>query len=314
MKRLLTGAAALTILFFALSAFAAPSSSVQITARAFPEKATVGDEIRLVLRVDRPRDYSLRAPSVETKLPPFELKAVETAAVARGKNRVGETFILTLTTFELGHLVVPSVSVTVIDDQGREKQVLSDPVAVEIVSVSKTPPEKAALKPIKGPVSMDLKILRTIFLGSLAAVLTITLAFKLFLRLKSRTAVDPESLKPAHERALLELGRLRKAGILSQGRIKDHYSNLADILRRYVGRRFGVEAADLTTAELLAALREASLGGEALVIAGEVLEASDLVKFAKLEPKLVETERTERCLEEFVASTKPLEEAEGTRK
>jgi len=293
----------------------AASGSVGIASRVFPEKATVGDELRLYLRADRPKDWTLRPPSAETKLGPFEVKSVEKAPVERGKNRVGEVFVLTLTTFELGRLTVPPVSVTFIDERGREGQVFSDPVAVEIVSVSKAPPAgQAQLKPIKGPVSLSLDELRTLVLAVLAALLSAILALKLFFRLRSRIVVDPETLKPAHERALLELGRLRQAGLLPQGRLKEHYSALSDVLRRYITRRFGVDAADLTTAELLAALKESAMSREALAVAREVLEASDLVKFAKYEPSRPETGQVEARLEEFVASTKPAPEPEAAKK
>jgi hypothetical protein len=75
-----------------------------------------------------------------------------------------------------------------------------------------------------------------------------------------------------------------------------------------------VDAADLTTAELLAALKESAMSREALAVAREVLEASDLVKFAKYEPSRPETGQVEARLEEFVASTKPAPEPEAAKK
>src|SRR4051812_46218219 len=63
----------------------AASESVKVTAQAFPSKATIGDEIRLVVDVERPKKWMVDTPSQKLKLDPFEVKRVEVSPVKRGQ-------------------------------------------------------------------------------------------------------------------------------------------------------------------------------------------------------------------------------------
>jgi len=317
-RRVLVMAVLLAGLGEALAA-AAPASSVRVTARAFPEKITVGGELRLVLTVERPRDWAIDPPGPKTlRLEPFELKRVERPAVPlSGQNRVQETYVFVLTAFQTGDLEVPAVVLTYEDNSGNRAATSSDPVPVKVVSVLKEPAagkKQPDLKPIKGPVSAGFPA-REILLGVLAAVLAAALVTRRVLAARRSVKPDPESLLPAHERATRELGRLRQAAFMASGKSKEHYTGLADILRRYIQRRFGLPAADLTSAELLHALRgQARLDTPVLRLAQDVLETADLVKFAKYAPPSDVTGRVESALEEAVRLSTPPPEPAGTRK
>ncbi len=83
------------------------------------------------------------------------------------------------------------------------------------------------------------------------------------------------------ERAWVELDRLLKKGLPGRGRYKDFYVELTMVVRRYVQRRYGVRAPNLTTEEFLAQFRDAG-GGRRDALA-KFLESADLVKFAGVE-------------------------------
>jgi len=163
---------------FALSFSYAATEEVTVTARAFPEKATLGDEIRLWIQVERPKKFSVLAPTRKVKVSPFEIKSVETSPIARGNNRIRETFILTLTVFELGDLTIPPVPIEVRSDTGHRQTALTDPVHVKIVSVGKKKTDKEDIRPIKGPVSFDLSGFWACVAGILAALLAVFLTIK----------------------------------------------------------------------------------------------------------------------------------------
>ena len=121
--------------------------------------------------------------------------------------------------------------------------------------------------------------------------------------------MDLESLKPAHERAALELERLKNKEFLEAGKIKEFYSELADILRRYLERGFQVETLELTTLELVKILKEKNFGAEILQRVKHVLENSDLVKFAKFIPPRTLADELMAEVARIVELTKPKEEA-----
>lgn len=91
-------------------------------------------------------------------------------------------------------------------------------------------------------------------------------------------AADPRS---PEQKAEEELCALESSGLWGEGRHKDFYLRLTDIIRRYLERRCKVAATRLTTTELFRALRGRSNGREAVAAIREVFERGDLVKFAK---------------------------------
>ncbi|MBO7722032.1 MAG: hypothetical protein J6T01_06470 [Kiritimatiellae bacterium] len=82
------------------------------------------------------------------------------------------------------------------------------------------------------------------------------------------------------ERAWAELARLLKKGLPGRGRYKDFYVELTMVVRRYVQRKYGVNAPHLTTEEFLRSERlRGALGGRIAGLGG-FLESADMVKFA----------------------------------
>ena len=83
------------------------------------------------------------------------------------------------------------------------------------------------------------------------------------------------------ERAWVELDRLLKKGLPGRGRYKDFYVELTMVVRRYVQRKYGIRAPNLTTDEFLAQFRDAGRGR--CDDLARFLESADLVKFAGLQ-------------------------------
>jgi len=86
------------------------------------------------------------------------------------------------------------------------------------------------------------------------------------------------------QRALVELERLLKKGLPGRGRYKDFYVELTMVVRRYVQRKYGIRAPNMTTEEFLHELALSGNQNEAQSrTLTEFLESADLVKFAGLE-------------------------------
>jgi len=89
---------------------------------------------------------------------------------------------------------------------------------------------------------------------------------------------------PPEEEALRALRDLEDAALPGRGRVDEHYLRLSGIVRHYVERRFGIWAVESTTSELRQSIGIASRpprDPEALL---DLLEESDLVKFARFDP------------------------------
>lgn len=88
------------------------------------------------------------------------------------------------------------------------------------------------------------------------------------------------------ERAWVELDRLLKRDLPRRGKYKDFYVELTMVVRRYVQRKYGIRAPNLTTEEFFAELRQSGRSQLQLGHLKELesfLESADMVKFAGVE-------------------------------
>ncbi len=299
--------------FLPLTAFILPlvyaaDANVSVEVRALRSHIRIGDEVRLLLSVEYPRKYSVTPPSEKINVSPFEVKSVDPEVFRKGQNRVRETFRLTLTVFQTGDLKVPPISVQYMDEAGNAGQVATEPLSVKVASVGKKLTDKEDIRPIKKPVSVGLLGFWSVLFRAAASGLFIFLIVKIALR-KWRDRNSAESRKPPHERVKIEMERLKDQGYLEEKNYKAFYSELSDILRRYLERRFQVEALESTSAELVEAIKNISFEKEVLEEVREILTESDLVKFAKSVPSYELAGRLEALLLDAAERTKPQPEA-----
>lgn len=89
---------------------------------------------------------------------------------------------------------------------------------------------------------------------------------------------------PAHVRAVNELDKLKAEKIWQQGREKEFYIKLTDVLRRYIYERIGINAMEMTSGEILNEIRKLAEVDSVYDNLKQILSTADLVKFAKYKP------------------------------
>ena len=138
-------------------------------------------------------------------------------------------------------------------------------------------------------------------------------------------AVEPEVLRPADEVALEKLDAIKEAKIWKEGKVKEYQTELTDVVREYIGRRFDVQSTEKTSDETLRELKPILLKGEGLQVTGDgkdlyaklskMLQLADLVKFAKWHTTPDENESALSTAYEFVHETKEVQRdnVQGTK-
>lgn len=96
---------------------------------------------------------------------------------------------------------------------------------------------------------------------------------------------DPVIL-PAHITALSQLSDLREKALWKSDRVKEHQSTLTHIIREYLENRFGINALESTTDQILKALKTKNFSLAHENDLRDVLQIADMVKFAKAKPPL----------------------------
>ena len=115
---------------------------------------------------------------------------------------------------------------------------------------------------------------------------------------------------PPHEVARQALEKLYVQRLWQADKHKLYYSTITDILRTYIDGRFGVGAMEMTSDEIIEAMRGVELPQKSAMDLTQILRDADLVKFAKALPEAEQNEATYSAAWDFVEQTKPVEEVE----
>jgi len=121
--------------------------------------------------------------------------------------------------------------------------------------------------------------------------------------------VEAEPLRPAEEVALEKLDAIREQKIWQTGQVKEYHTQLTDVVREYIDRRFEVSSVEQTSDETLRAMRPL-LGNQKDLYEQlrKTLTLADLVKFAKWTTTPDENEQSLRSAYAFVKETTPAKE------
>ena len=130
-------------------------------------------------------------------------------------------------------------------------------------------------------------------------------------RKKEEEPVDPELLRPADEVALEKLDAIKEAKIWKDGKIKEYQTELTDVVREYISRRFDVQSTEKTSDETLKEVKPLLVNGDLALEDGKelyerlskMLRTADLVKFAKWHTTPDENESALTTAYDFVKET-----------
>ncbi|MDP8266159.1 MAG: hypothetical protein P9M07_04360 [Candidatus Aceula meridiana] len=144
----------------------------------------------------------------------------------------------------------------------------------------------------------------------LLAIALIVGAFFIIRFLRKRMKAQKKIVLPAKPSYLIAyeaLEELKRLNLPAAGKIKEYYTVLSDIVRRYLESQFDIHAPEMTTEEFLHTLHlSPSLVARHKELLFHFLNLCDLVKFAKYGPSLSEME------EGFTAAKKLIDETKQT--
>ena len=229
-----------------------------------------------------------------------------------GNNRIQINKTLTLQAFDPGAYELPPLRYVT----GHGDTVLSNTLTLDVRAVEVDTTK--GILPYRPPVAIDTKLLdhlpdkmaryAWLYIAIIVLALLAAIALWLYYRWRKNGKLGPrKKLPPPYDEAKAALARLRSRSLWQHNRVKEYYSGLSDILRRYVERRFGFGAVEMTSSEIAQALGENEEARPAQHLLNNVMQTADLVKFAKMMPVAFENEQAITDAERFVELTKPVE-------
>jgi len=260
-----------------------------VAARADRAEAHVGDPILITV-------VAVAKSGVPVNLPgSFDLGSFsllgrdETMEQDLGDGRVRRLFGFRVAAYEPGETELPSIEVTYLGTAGEVKMVRTAPLPIKIASLIANEPEPA-LKDAATTVSVMEENRIPLYVGGglLGAGVGALITFFVVRKLRSRRGERPgPPPRPAHEIALERLDRLGALGFLENADNRPFYFAVSEVIRDYLGARYGFDSLELTTDELIAELGRHTGRDLASFMLAEIqawLSACDLVKFAKVSP------------------------------
>jgi hypothetical protein len=280
------------------------------SARLDTNAMMIGDHVGLQLRFTGPAAASVLWPFLpDTILENINVigRGVIDTTYSQDKKSVTYTQEINLTCYDSGFYTIPPISFYFNVPPDTNRSELESPMlllAVHTVQVDTT----QAIKPIAGPIRVPITF-REMLPWILLALGIVGVALAAIWYIRRRRKREPVfTLKPRivllpHEAALREMENLRLKKLWQSGKIKEYYSELTEILRRYIEERFRVPALEQTTAEILDGLMGVGCKGPVLDRLGNLLMKADMVKFAKSTPVASENEGSFNAGLDFIHAT-----------
>nr|WP_320039771.1 BatD family protein [uncultured Bacteroides sp.] len=107
---------------------------------------------------------------------------------------------------------------------------------------------------------------------------------------------------PPHQLAMKEIERIKTEKVWQKGRSKEYYTELTDTLRTYIQDRFGFNAMEMTSSEIIDKLMEVE--AKDIRDLKDLFLTADLVKFAKHDPMMNENDSNLLNAISFINDTK----------
>lgn len=138
-------------------------------------------------------------------------------------------------------------------------------------------------------------------------LLLIGIAIWLYVRYKSYGSILPKKPLPTpYELAMASLQNLKSQKLWEQGAEKEFYTQLTDILRIYLHGRFGINAMEMTSRQIMTQLKKLEETKNEREYFKQILSMADFVKFAKVRPLPEDNEASMDNAIKFVETTKPV--------
>ena len=269
----------------------------------------IGDQTDLHLRAIGEVGEQVSMPVLDKELIPgveiVDRTIVDTISLKDG--RVQYDQYLTVTSFEDSLFYIAPLPFVSGDDT-----VWSDGLTLNVVQPFEMDTTDMAITDIKGVYKAPIwwwGIFRWVLLAVLLAGVGVA-GYYLITYLQSckreeeGNEVVTEPLRPAEEVALEKLDAIKEKKIWQQGQVKEYHTQLTDVVREYIARRFEVSSVEQTSDETLRDIRPLLNERKDLYDQlRKMLTLADLVKFAKWSATPDENELSLRNAYSFVKET-----------
>ncbi|MDX2173917.1 MAG: hypothetical protein SFY56_12415 [Bacteroidota bacterium] len=289
--------------------------SVRVDAVLDSSKIRIGEQVKLDIYFNynaNQKDLKVQWPSIGDtltgKVEVVSVSAIDTMIPDKNNpSNILQHQQLIISAYDSGYFAIPGFKFILNNDTNNV--LFTQTLLLEVHTVP-TDTSAAKLKDIK-PIfdePFNWKWFKNYIYIGIAAILLIVAVILItvyFTKKSNSKIITPEKPKiPPHITALASLEKIKEAQEWKVGNTKEYYSSISETIRQYIEERFNVNALESTTDEIMMAFRTQVVDPVSKEKLQQLLQLSDLVKFAKMTPIEVEHAFTLQNAFDFVNGTK----------
>ncbi len=298
------------ILFLIIIVSASTSYSQEVGAKAKLDTAEIliGDQINLQLIVTVPENANIAWPFIEDTLS-RNIEIINTSPIDTilhdGLLSLKQNILIT--SFDSGEFSIRPFEFLYMDEEDTiPLKIFSLPQLLKVNTIDIDTAK--AIKPIKAPLGAPVSF-NEVYPWVLLGLGIIGLIWFLIYYLKKRRKKEPIFLSkpkpklPPHVVALNGLEELKHKKLWQNGKFKEYYTGMTDLIRQYIEDRFDVQAVEMTTDEIMSGLKRKEVNKDVFDKLFQTLKLADMVKFAKEKPMPLENDISLNNSIDFVNET-----------
>ena len=285
------------------SCFLFAESSVLLSSIS-SSKLTVGDRVHYTVSVLAPKGITLIPPPHENSFGNIIIKEWNIAKTEREKSdSIAISYVLT--TYVPENCTIPELPF-ILQSADKEDTLISPSIPLQILSVIATADSTIDIQDLKSQQQAGKAPRWWLWvIGTVLGIALLLLGVPYLIRRLRKPPVAPPP-KPPYEEALEALGILDGKRYLQKGLIREYVFELSEIFKRYIGRRFDVQAEEFTTEEMIIWLGGSNLETKLRSPVEWFFRTTDPVKFARYIPDEKTIERFDREVRDFLERTRPV--------
>ena len=264
-------------------------SSAQVTTEIDTTKIRIGEQISYKIKVEADSTALVVFPEGQS-FSPLEMVEIFKIDTTKKETRFHLLREYKLTQFDSGSYTIPRQKIIIAD-----KTFYTDSLRVDVntVVVDTTKQKLYDIKPIIEVNKSSSKWWLYLLIISALVALAGFLLYWFIWRKKPLTEEEEIALLPPYDRAKLALQKLDNSQYLMRSELKEYYSELTLIIRKFLDEKVYDRALESTTQELIERLslikegNQLPLENDTIKNIESVLKRADLVKFAKSAPDTV---------------------------
>lgn len=265
-----------------------PTNPLKVEFKIMPKEVTLGEPLTCRIILTYAQGVKFARPDFSEFFAPAEIRAQQYIPASRSGKEWREEYIFQLVYFELGKQEIKPLRISFLTPDGKEGQVTAAGAKVRVNPLPAGKNDRGDIRGIK-PIWGFFPVFTLGFLVLFIILSGIFVFYYYRLRRNKPSFVPPvEPPIPPDVWAEQEFNALRGSNLLAQGKIKEFFSRLAEIIRIYIERRYQLPAREWTTNELLNAFRQQEDNINARENLRKLLGICDLVKFARYQPEAAE--------------------------